>query len=163
VLTIDSPPLVVIVRKLLPFPMLRAVYVTGASGVPLLETARTVMVEAPPVQLAHCPPMNGLIMRSPYVIAFAREIVRLVKGVPSGFADTRACPEDGSNRFWVEEKSTVTFGKALREPVTRVPVPPEFNKMLTSLDGLFPGVKMMLAFIANGDSNANRQVQSDFN
>jgi hypothetical protein len=118
----DSPPLVVIVRKLFPFPMFRPVKVTGASGVPLLETARTVIVDAPPVQFGHCPPMNGLIIRSPYVSPPAREIVRFVSGVPSGFPPTRACPFDGSNRFCVEEKFTVIVGNMLGVPVTRVPV-----------------------------------------
>src|SRR6266849_2436993 len=99
VLTMDSPPVATIVRKLLPLPTVRPLNVTGASGVPLLETARTVIVDAPPAQFGHCPPMNGLIIRSPYVRPFASEIVRFVSGVPSGLADTRACPEDGSDRL----------------------------------------------------------------
>src|SRR5579862_285364 len=99
VLTIDSPSAATIVRKLLPLPTVKPLNMTGASGVPLLETARTVIVDAPPVQFGHCPPMNGLIIRSPYVRPSAREIVRFVSGVPSGFAATRACPEDGSNRL----------------------------------------------------------------
>jgi hypothetical protein len=98
--------------------------------------------------------MNGLIIRSPYVRLFASEIVRFVSGVPSRVAATRACPEDGSNRFWVDEKFTVIPGSPLGLPVTVVPVALEFNRMFTSPDGLLPGVKIIEACKASGDYNA---------
>src|SRR5689334_15145300 len=67
VLTIDSPPVATMVRKLLPFPSVSPLKVTGASATPPLVTAFTVMVEAPPVQSAQTPgpPTNGLMIKSP--------------------------------------------------------------------------------------------------
>jgi hypothetical protein len=53
----------------------------------------------------------------------------------------------------VDEKSTITPGNVFGLPVTNVPVVPEFNRMLTSLDGLFPSVNMIEAFNASGDKS----------
>src|SRR5262249_24762893 len=64
VLTIFSPPLVVMVRKLLPLPSIGRVKMAGGSTAPVLETALTVIVAFPGTQVGHCPPMNGLIIRS---------------------------------------------------------------------------------------------------
>jgi hypothetical protein len=58
VLTIFSPLVATIVKKLLPLATFRPVKTKGASGVFVAETASTVIVDAPPVQVGHRPPIN---------------------------------------------------------------------------------------------------------
>src|SRR5262249_51136779 len=66
VLTMDSPFVATMVKKLLPLPK-KYVNIAGGSGVPVGESASTVITAFPLTQFGHTPgpPTNGLMIRSP--------------------------------------------------------------------------------------------------